>query len=368
MRILFVITGLGMGGAERQVCDLADKLSDKRNEVEIVSLVGSVVTSPKNKQISLRSLYTKKNPFSLLFAFYRLRRIIKNFQPDVVHAHMVHANILTRLVRLITKIPVLISTAHSKNEGGSIRMLAYRLTDSLSDISTNVSQDAVDNFIYLKASSQNKMIPMYNGIDTDKFVFSEFDREEYRKKLGIASDKILLLAVGRLTKEKDYPTLLTSFSHIIKNLPAELAIIGTGPLESELKELAQNLNVSNKLHWLGLQHNVEKWMSACDIFVLSSEWEGFGLVVAEAMSCERIVISTDSGGVKEVIGNDYFIVPVKDNNKLEEKIREIIILKDDDKKEIRSKNREWIINRFSLDASVKKWIDLYKKYLGVTSN
>ena len=115
INILFVITGLGMGGAETQVCNLADELAALGHEVSIIYLSGDKVVSPLNLEVKLIGLNLENNPLSLLVAFNSLRKLLKKIKPDVVHSHMVHANIITRLVRLFCKIPVLISSAHSSN-------------------------------------------------------------------------------------------------------------------------------------------------------------------------------------------------------------------------------------------------------------
>ncbi|TNG92181.1 glycosyltransferase, partial [Pasteurellaceae bacterium UScroc12] len=164
MRILLIITGLGMGGAERQVCDLADEFHKMGNNVAIISLTGEEIVSPMSKDIKIYSLNMKKNIFGLIHSLVQAKKVINKFNPDIVHSHMFHANLFARLLRIITPMKKLICTAHNTNEGGHIRMLAYRITDFLSDLNTNVSQEAVECFIQKGASPSNKMIPMLNGV------------------------------------------------------------------------------------------------------------------------------------------------------------------------------------------------------------
>ena len=145
MRILYVITGLGQGGAERVVCDLADKMYEKGNDVKIAYLTGDVLTKPHYPEIEL----IKINLNSLLLfplAYIKLSKVIRIFKPDVVHSHMVHANIFTRLIQIASPIKKLICTAHSSDEGGRFRMVLYRLTHNLAHTTTNVSNDATMSF------------------------------------------------------------------------------------------------------------------------------------------------------------------------------------------------------------------------------
>ena len=133
MKILFLITGLGVGGAERQVCDLADKFAQKGHFVKIVSLVAKIETGvlPREQSVEVQYLDMSKNLFSFLSVCLKLKDIINVFKPDVVHSHMFHANIVTRVLRVFASFPRLICTSHSNNEGGKLRMLLYRLTNFL---------------------------------------------------------------------------------------------------------------------------------------------------------------------------------------------------------------------------------------------
>ncbi|WP_283126137.1 glycosyltransferase [Providencia stuartii] len=361
MKIALVITGLSMGGAEKQVCALADKLAIDHDVMLISLSPDKVINTPRNKNIQLISLEMKKTPYGFIHAIIRTKKILNKFKPDIIHSHMFHANIFARVLRLFYNRAPLITTAHSSNEGGTLRMFGYRITDCMSTITTNVSEEAVTSFIEKKAVKKNKIIAMYNGIDTELFIYSEINRTERRQELNISNNTPLLLAVGRLTKAKDYPNLLKAFSSISVTNQAHLAIIGDGEEKDNLISLAKELNVYNKIHWLGLKKNVHEWMSACDLFILSSAWEGFGLVVAEAMSCQRIVIGTDCGGVKEVIGNNGFVVPPNDPKALSLYIEKALALSSIEKKNIELNARKHIKNNFSLDSIIKKWISLYSK-------
>lgn len=361
MKIIFIITGLGIGGAERQVYSLANDLQQK-NEITIISL-----TKTKNKinlynsSVKIIQLNISKNPILLLYFLFKTKKITQKIKPDICHSHMFHANIFSRLLRLLVKIPVLICTAHSKNEGGKLRMFIYRITDWLATISTNVSQEAVDAFIEKKATKPGRMLPFYNGIDTGLFSYSETARKIKREEINISNDTPLILAVGRLTEAKDYPNLLRAFSKLNISVQPKLVIIGDGEEKENLQRLSKELNVSDNVIWLGMRHDVQDWMSACDLFVLSSAWEGFGLVVAEAMACERIVIGTDSGGVKEVIGDAGFVIPTKDGQCLTDHIDKALNLSLSSRQELGNKARQHIINNFSLDTISQQWLELYKK-------
>jgi len=364
MKIILLITGLAMGGAERQVVDLADEFAKLNHDVIIVYLTGEVAVLPSNPSIRIIGMGMTKTLGSFCITYARIRSLLQSFKPDVLHSHMIHANIMARLLRLCTKIPTLICTAHNTNEGGKLRMLAYRITDSLADISTNVSQEAVDAFIAKKAVSPNRMIPMVNGIDTNKFVFNPIARERLRSEENLSNNIDLLLCVGRLEEQKDYPTMLQAFQIIHqKNKNTHLWIVGKGELLSSLQKMTQDLAIHENVKFLGLRYDITDLMSACDIFCLSSSYEGFGLVVAEAMASERVVVATDCGGVREVIGDSGILTNPNSPKDLALGIEKALQLSSIEKKAVGEKGRQRIIEHYSLQTIAKQWLLLYAQNL-----
>lgn len=364
MKILFLITGLGVGGAERQVCDLADKLAQKGHSIKIVSLASKVEMGvlPKEPSIDVQYLNMDKNPLSFLYIYLKLRGLIRAFQPDIVHSHMFHANIMARMLRLFVPFPKLICTAHNTNEGGQLRMLMYRLTNHLAELNTNVSQEAVDAFVSKKAIKKNQMVAISNGIDTINFNRNEKFKLELRDELDIDTLSYVFLAVGRLNEQKDYPNLLNAFS-IVKQQKNHvlLLIAGIGELESELKELSSKLGLTDSVKFLGLRRDIPKLMNIADTYVMSSHFEGLPLVLGEAMACENVIVATDCGGTREIIDKNGFLVPIRNSQALAEKMLETMDLSQEQREVLGKNAREHIIKNYSLDAIIEKWLEIYRK-------
>mgnify|MGYP003132292864 CR=1 FL=1 len=364
MKILLVITGLGVGGAERLVTSLADRFVAMGHQVFLVRLQGEVALSPVDPKVKMATLNMRRHPLSLILGLLRLRRIVKDYKPDVVNSHLVHANILVRLLRMITPIPRIVSTAHNVNEGGFGRMFAYRLTDALADVSTNVSAEAVQAFEEQGAVPRGKMRVIHNGIDAAAFRFDPCARKDIRKQMEITDRDFLLLAVGSLSPQKDYPNLLKALAFLSdKDIKPILCIAGDGPLRKSLCSMALSLGVQNQVRFLGVRYDIPDLMSACDCFVLSSAWEGFGLVVAEAMACERPVVATDCGGVKEVVGTAAFLVQPRDAFGLSESIKHVIQLPEQHKRYLGIAARNHIVQRYSFDVTAHRYIDVYQEKL-----
>lgn len=361
MRILLLITGLGVGGAERQIVDLADKLISCGHDVLIVALTGLVVVRPISEEIKVELIQMNKTVAGFALAYMRLRKIVKAFLPDVIHSHMVHANLLARLLRLTLRFPKLICTAHSTNEGGRLRMLAYRLTDSLADLSTNVSEEAVAAFVTQGAVAPGRMISVPNGIDTDRFIMDRLAGELIRTQMGAGPNLGIILAVGRLTEAKDYPNLLHAYAVLyISNPKTQLWIVGEGKLRLDLENLANILGLSNCVRFLGVRHDVPSLMSAADVFVLSSAWEGFGLVVAEAMACECVVVATDCGGVQEVLGDAGYLVKPRNSAALEQALQSALELSAIESATLGHAARRRVIERYALNLVAERWLQIYE--------
>lgn len=354
MKILYVITGLGLGGAEKVVADLADQMHSLGHTVKIAYLTGEVLVHPISDEIEIIALnLNSKN--DLLSASVKYRKLLKRFRPGIVHAHMVHANIFARINRVGTHIPKLICTAHNSNEGGKARMLAYRLTNRLSDINTNVSQEATESLISKGAFNKTNVMTVYNGID-----LSKFDKSSSSEFLG--HNVINLISVGRFNDQKDYPNLINAFSELKKNVKTSvrLTIAGDGELRSEIEALIKQLDLDTDITLLGRRSDIPELLSQADIFVLASKHEGLPTVVIEAMACKCYVVATDCGGSAEILGDTGQLVPTQDSKALATALQDAINLSNDNRANNNKKARDRVEQLFSLETSVQKWLALYE--------
>lgn len=354
MNILYLITGLGGGGAEKVVCDLADQMLLKGHVVKIAYLKGKEpVVIPNSNNIE--TIYLGLESVGQFYKSCQLyRKLISNFKPDVIHAHMVHANIFARLNRIFKPIPKLICTAHSSNEGGSLRMLAYKLTNFLSDFDTNVSQRARDEFVE-KGAFTSKSGFIYNGINLDKFKKIECSTSP--------SSKFNMIAVGRLNYAKDFPNLIHAIKLVVDQgySNISLSIVGEGEERSNLESLIQHLNLNEIISLLGRRDDIAELMNDSELFILSSIFEGFGLVVAEAMACDTFVVSTNCGGVKEVMGDTGILVDPQNSQALADGIIKVMNMSAHSIADNNRKALERIKKNFDLNSVVAQWLEIYEK-------
>lgn len=361
MNIAFIVTGLGMGGAENQVIGLADRFASLGHRVLVISMTGNSFVLPRSPAVRIQPLDMPKTFKGFLSAYRCARHYLREFKTDVVHSHMVHANVFARLLRLTTDMPRLICTAHSINEGGSARMLAYRLTDWLADMTTSVSDAGMNIYIQQRAVRPHKISTVHNGIDCQMFRFSASARERIRKTLDVPEGMQLILAVGRMTEAKDYGNLLQAMSHVLaQRRNCLLCIAGDGELRSTHESQARSLGIASNVRFLGLRRDIPDLMSAADLFVLSSAWEGLPLVVGEALACERLVVSTDAGGIREWLGDSGNVVPVRDANALANAMMRALSLNREEREVQGRIGRERVLAHYSMEAVVERWMQLYQ--------
>lgn len=361
MNIAFIVTGLGMGGAENQVVGLADRFASLGHRVLVISMTGRSAVLPRSSAVRIQSLDMPRTAKGFLSAYRCARHYLREFKADVVHSHMVHANVFARLLRLTTDMPRLICTAHSVNEGGSARMLAYRLTDGLADMTTSVSDAGMNVYIQRRAARPEKISTVHNGIDCQLFRFNASARERIRETLDVPEGVQLILAVGRMTAAKDYGNLLQAMSYVLaQRRNCMLCIAGDGELRSVHESQARSLGVAADVRFLGLRRDIPDLMSAADLFVLSSAWEGLPLVVGEALACERLVVSTDAGGIREWLGNNGYVVPAMDANALANAMMHALALDTHEKRIQERMGRERVLALYSMEAVVERWLQMYQ--------
>ncbi len=386
MRVVTVLTSLGVGGAEKQALAVAERMAKRGHDVAVLVLRAQL---PQEWSTALPVVHLdiygiREKPLSLVAGWRQARSFLFDFRPDVVHSHSFHANLLARLLQIgipagaLAGAPhtAVISTVHNVYEGGWMRMLAYRLTDGWNDCTVAVSEAAAERFVRLKAISRQKCSVRANGIDSAEFTPDAERRTTMRGAMG-AGSAFIWLSAGRVTPAKDFPNLLRAFAIVRRKAPdTELWIAGA--LQDAKEALAVDglagdvLTASAEgsgpepVRWLGLRRDMPALMDAADGFVLASAWEGMPLVLGEAMAMEKPAVATDVGGVRELVGDCGAIVPAKDSEALAVAMLETMRRSREERAQMGRLSRERIVREFSIDAAADWWEALYEQ--GVVSS
>lgn len=369
MKILFIITSLNYGGAEIQVKELSTEMKLRNHKVAILSLIQPHPDFDayfRSKSIPVWNLHLKPSQYNPLVIF-KANRIIKKYNPEIVHSHMVHANIMSRICRLFVRFPVLICTAHNISEGGKLRELAYRFTDYLTDLTTNVSQVATDTYVKKKLVSVNKVKFVPNGISINDNKNLEISTtKKLNKEFGSNKNMFIWLAVGRLSLQKNYNNLINA-AVILKERSRKFIILiaGVGELEENLKKLVFEKKISEYVKFIGLRKDIKELMLFSNAFVMSSAWEGLPIVLLEAAINKLPIVATDVGGNKEIVieNQNGKLVPPNNSESLADAMFEIMNFSEDKIRDYAENGYKRIISSYSIHHVVDLWINIYNGLL-----
>jgi glycosyltransferase involved in cell wall biosynthesis len=365
MRIAYVLTSLGMGGAEKQVVALAARMAERGHTVSLISLMGRKAEEWP-APVEVLYLNIRKTPWSAWAGLMRARAFVRDFRPEILHSHSFHANMLTRLLGLLVPGTAVISTIHNVYEGGVPRMLAYRLTDRLGRRTVAVSQAAANHFIRLGAVPANRLAVVTNGIDIQEFSPDRERRARMRQEMGVNS-RFVWLASARIVAAKDYPNLLRALVILGESQSGFQAWIAGGWADKEMErliELPEFHKVEPIVRWLGLRRDLPALLDAADGFVSSSAWEGMPLAVGEAMAMEKQVVATDVGGVRELVGHEGHLVPPRNPAALAAAMREVMQTNVSVGIARGREARQRICECFNMDAKPLEWERHYRDALG----
>lgn len=325
MKILFVITRSDtIGGAQVHVRDLSKALVKDGHEVLVlVGLAGPYVDDLALNQISFRicpDLVKSINPFRDLKAFYSINCAINEFQPDLITVHSSKAGILGRIAARINDIPC-IFTVHgwAFTEGVSQpRRVLYEMIERLiapfSDRIICVSN--YDRDIGIKVGiNSSRLKTIHNGMPDIPPSLRSHPGDD-----GIVN----VIMVARFDQQKDHSTLIKAFQGLSN---VQLTLVGDGPNLPRVKSLAESLDLSQKVHFMGFCRDIPQLLAQAHIFTLISHWEGLPLTIIEAMRSGLPIVTSDVGGAAETIaeGISGFAVPRADVDTLRNRLNRLVM-------------------------------------------
>jgi glycosyltransferase involved in cell wall biosynthesis len=304
-RLLLLITSLGRGGAERQIVDLTVRFRRRGWAVAVVSM-----TEPWAHVEELKAAGAEIVDLGMLRArptprgFLKYVRFVRKWRPDVIHSHMVHANLLARAGRIFNWSVPVVSTAHNINEGARWREIAYRLTDRAASQTTAVSSVISERYERIGAVGRGRIITVPNGIDLADESVSDETRAAKRRELG-GPDGFVWICVGRLVPEKGHAMLVEAFDAVRRTHPdIRLAIVGYGMEEAHVAQVVADRGLGDVVYQLGERHDVAALLASSDAFVMASHWEGLPMVLLEAAAQALPIVSTDVGGNRDIARAD----------------------------------------------------------------
>lgn len=360
-RIIGIATACKVGGAELQLLRILQGLAARGWESHIVSLTPVECGLPV-EPVKVHSLAMRPG-IPDVRGLFRLRQLLRLLQPAITVSFMYHANLLTRVARLLGPSTPLVCSARNIQEANNwfshkLRLLIYRLTDPLCDANVQNSQEGLRVYVSSRAMNRSKTFYIPNGVDTEQFAPNMRKRAETRAALGI-SDHFVWIAVGRLEKQKDYPVLLKAFARVVAcgRTDQVLLVAGEGKLRSELEQLVRKLALGNHVRFLGLRLDVPDLLNAADGFVLCSRWEGLSNALLEALSTGLPAVATNVGGTAEVLTRCPAGIPVppRDHTALSLAMLRLSALPPKIRREMGRAGRDHVRQHYAFSKVLDQW-------------
>jgi glycosyltransferase involved in cell wall biosynthesis len=307
VRVLWLTTGLGPGGTEQLLVTTARRRDRQRMDVRAAYLLpykSALVAALEAEAVPVECLgYRSVLDLRWLVA---LRRSMVRDPVDILHAHnpvmaaggRIVARSLPRRLR-----PRLIVTDHNVWQSyKAASRWADGLTSRWDDARFTVSEAVRAS---LPGPIQLRANVVVQGIEVERVQAQRAERAAVRAELGLDPDVLVVGTVANLRAQKAYPDLLAAAADVLERLPdTRFVAVGQGPLEGEIRALHAQRALGDRFLLLGHRPDAIRVMSACDVFVLASHWEGLGVAVMEALALGLPVVATAVGGVPEVVGHE----------------------------------------------------------------
>jgi glycosyltransferase involved in cell wall biosynthesis len=322
--VLFVISDLSGGGAERVLIHVLNGLSRDRWRPSLALLQGTN-DYPLNLAADVPvTCLGKRGTLSIFRLVGQLAALYRRTQPHLIVSFLTYTNYLTLIARQLSgcRIPVIVSERNTPSRAlaswrfacihKSLVRATYSRADTIIAISRGVREDLERCFRVPARLCQ----VLYNPVAVDEVRTAAKEPADH----SWFSDQIpIVLACGRLVPQKNYPLLLNAMKRVLEHRPARLFVLGKGPQLASLQALAGKLGIASSVHFAGFQSNPFKFMARAKVFALSSLWEGFGNVLVEAMACGIPVVATRCpSGPEEIVtdGVNGLLVPSGDPDAL----------------------------------------------------
>lgn len=365
-----------VGGSGIVATELGIQLAKRGHEIHFITS-----ETPFRLNSNFPNIYThhtvipaysvfKYPPYDITLA-NKIATVIDDYDLDIIHMHYAVPHAVCGILanQMANRDVKIVTTLH----GTDITILGHDLSlkksikfgIEQSDLTTAVSNSLKED-TYRLINPDASIETIYNFIDEDKFNYlASNTREEMRHRFGIGESATVLIHASNFREIKRIGDIIRAFDIANRSRDVVLVLVGEGPLVTNMKELAHELDVRDKVLFVGQQSHIGLFYKMSDIFMLMSEKESFGLSLLEAMNCGLVPIGTQAGGIEEVIRHNEtgYMVPVRDYEAAAKYIIQLI-----DEPETMDAFRERILedvrHRFHSTQIIDQYENAYRVLLG----
>ncbi len=334
MKILHIITGLNYGGAEKLLLDICSNMNVE-NKIYVIYFKGNGALEQKFKNNGINVNFFKASKYNFLSVFIKIYKFIKEQKFDVVHTHLSYANFIGRSAAIFANVPKVFTTIHNTDRWLSSKKFKYKVANWIEQLITNnkrvriifISTAVAEYSFKYQNISEDKTYILPNAININQTVALSNQQEEENNKLSIIKENDFIISnVGRLVEQKGQIYLLKAMNQIVNDLKInniKCLIVGEGEERETLESFIQENKLSKYISLVGVHSNPYYFVKKADLFIMSSIWEGFGIVILEAQAVGTPILASKVEGIKELVTHNENGILVESRNV--EKLREEII-------------------------------------------
>ncbi|MBE9221485.1 glycosyltransferase [Cyanobacterium stanieri LEGE 03274] len=358
-KVAFYLRMLSGGGAEKVIINLTKGLVEKGITVDLIL---NIPAGPYLKEVSPEVRIITLGTPKLLKGLPKLVNYLKKEKPQILFSAMHYNNEIAIWAKYLARVKtkVIVSehntlSVHAKNQTGSEKWspLFAKLFYPLANEIVTVSHGSAKDLAKVTGIPPSKIKVIYNPVITPELLAKA--QQSINHPWFEAQQPPVILAVGRLNQQKDYPTLIKAFAKVKQIKPCRLMILGQGPEKKKLNDLINQLNLKEDIILQGFVENPYAYMKKATMLVLSSQWEGLPTVLIESLAVGTSVVSTNCpSGPEEILDHGKYgtLVPILDVKLLSEAILDIL------SGEIKSIDTEWL-EQFTLAKVTQQYVDLF---------
>lgn len=371
INILFLTQSLTWGGLEKVIYQIATNLNKEKFSLTIIYWKKFEYYKPYLEELGVKTIYINTKIWSLKYIIYVIKTVI-NEKIDIIHSWFPDEHLISVIIKIILRFLykkrlILVASFQVPFFEKWQHFIRYRIIGNIFDKCITCAKWYSELLLRKCKIDKNKVITIYNSVDI-KLFSQKLTIEEIKKikqELNIKENNKLILTIARLSHEKGLDILIKAIATLKQKIENfQLVIVGDGPHKNFLVNLSKKLNVDDIVSFIGFRKDTYNIYQLCDIFVLPSRQEPFGIVLVEAMAAKKPIVASKIDGIKEVVldGETGFLVEPNNPEKLSETIEKMLTMKIEEVKLMGEKGYNRCQQMFSMEKMVQGYSNIYNEY------